>query len=63
MAFNVKKCMVMHFGANNPHYPYDMNGEILQETREERDIGKRVSCSLKPAAQCSKAAQMAGAAQ
>jgi hypothetical protein len=61
MAFNVKKCMVMHFGANNPHYPYYMNGEILQETGEERDIGVRVSSSLKPAVQCSKAAQMASA--
>jgi hypothetical protein len=59
MAFNVKKCMVMHFGANNQHYPYSMNGEKLQETSEERDIGVRVNSNLKPAAQCSKAAQTA----
>jgi hypothetical protein len=49
----------MHFGANNQHYPYYMNGESLQETREERDIAVRVSSSLKPAAQCSKASQTA----
>jgi hypothetical protein len=47
----------MHFGANNQHYPYYMNGESLQETREERDIAVRASSSLKSAAQCSTASQ------
>jgi hypothetical protein len=61
MAFNVKKCMIMHFGARNQKYSYFMNGEKLQETTEERDIGVKVSNNLKPSAQCSKAAQTAGA--
>ncbi len=51
----------MHFGANNQHYPYYINGVSLQETGEERDIGMGVSSSVKPAAQCLKAEQAAGA--
>jgi hypothetical protein len=59
MAFNIKKCMVMHFGARNQHYSYQMNGEKLQESQEERDIGVCVSSNLKLSAQCIKAAQTA----
>jgi hypothetical protein len=29
IAFNVKKCMVLHFGTSNQYYPYYMNGESL----------------------------------
>jgi ribonuclease P/MRP protein subunit RPP40 len=61
MSFNVKKCMIMHFGTKNPKHPYYMNGEKLQESQEERDIGVRVSDTLKPSAQCSRAAQTARA--
>jgi hypothetical protein len=59
MAFKVKKCMIMHFGAKNPLHQYSMNGEVLKETNEERDIGVRVSNNLKLTAQCNKAAQTA----
>jgi hypothetical protein len=43
MSFNVKKCVVMHFGHNNPKRPYYMNGEQLLTTKEERhlNIGER----------------------
>ena len=61
MEFNVKKCKVMHFGHNNPHHVYHMNGAVLEETAEEKDVGVTVSCSLKPAAHCARAARTARA--
>ena len=39
MAFNVKKCKVMHLGFNNQGQVYSMGGQALEETTEERDIG------------------------
>ena len=59
MQFNTAKCHVMHIGRNNPRNVYSMNGVQLAETTEERDIGVTVSCNLKPAQQCRKAAQTA----
>lgn len=61
MAFNTKKCKVMHIGRHNPRTPYHMGGEILETTEEERDIGVLTSCNLKPSGQCAKAANTANA--
>jgi hypothetical protein len=60
MAFNVKKCMVMHFGYRNQRNPYYMMGEELLTTTEEWDIEVLVCNYLKPTAQCAKAAKTAG---
>jgi hypothetical protein len=57
MEFNVKKCKVMHVGHNNRKHVYTMGGQQLEETEEERDIGVSVMRTLKPAAQCGKAAR------
>jgi hypothetical protein len=59
MAFNVKKCMVMHLGKRNKKHQYYMEGVNLLDTKEERDIGVIVSDTLKPSAQCAKAARTA----
>jgi hypothetical protein len=59
MAFNVAKCKVMHMGSRNPGFSYTMNNQALESTAEERDIGVIISDSLKPAAQCAKAAKTA----
>ena len=59
MAFNTKKCKVMHISPKNPRHKYKMNGEELMVTEEERDIGVTVTSNLKPRAQCSKAARTA----
>jgi hypothetical protein len=56
MQFNVAKCKVMHFGRQNPRYVYEMSGQQLEEVDSERDIGVTVSQTLKPSAQCAKAA-------
>ena len=59
MVFNVGKCKVMHMGHHNPAFSYTMNGHVLEETKEERDIGVIVSSNMKPTAQCLRAAKTA----
>jgi ribonuclease P/MRP protein subunit RPP40 len=56
MAFNVNKCKVMHVGRGNPGYQYMMDGQVLQETECERDIGVNIHHIKKPSAHCTKAA-------
>ena len=59
MAFNMKKCKVMHIGHGNPGYQYKMSNTVLETTAEERDLGVVMSATLKPKAQCTKAARTA----
>ncbi len=59
MAFNVKKCMVMHFEYRNQRNPYYMMREELLTTTEEWDFGVLVCNYLKPTAHCAKAAKTA----
>jgi hypothetical protein len=59
MQFNVSKCKVMHMGHKNPRHVYQMNGQVLEASSEERDIGVVVTENLKPSAQCAKAARTA----
>jgi hypothetical protein len=61
MAFNIKKCKVMHLGRHNPRTAYWMGDQQLEVTEVERDIGVLMNQSLKVSAQCSKAAQTANA--
>ena len=37
--FNPKKCVVMHFGRNNPNKDYSIEDQILEKTEEEKDLG------------------------
>ena len=59
MTFNVDKCKVMHFGRNNQKYQYLMNGQPLQTSDCEKDIGVLISSDLKPSLQCATAAKKA----
>jgi hypothetical protein len=38
----------MRLEHNNPSHMYQMNGQSLSETKEEKDIGVTVSANLKP---------------
>ena len=64
MKLNVNKCRVTHYGFNNPSYEYLMNGEVLIDTEEERELDVTIHKSLKPSchiAHCVKRAnQMLG---
>ena len=59
MSFNTEKCKVMHVGHNNNKFTYYMQGQALGTTDSERDLGVIVESSLKPSAQCKKAAAKA----
>jgi hypothetical protein len=47
LAFNVEKCVVMHYGSNNPKAEYKMGDLVLKETKQERDLGVHFSNDLK----------------
>ena len=46
MKFNTSKCKVIHFGRNNQHLPYQMDGIELQQSENERDLGVIVQQNL-----------------
>ena len=52
MPFNVKKCKVMHFGKENPHFTYCINGLKLEYTKAERDLAVLFAENLNVAEQC-----------
>ncbi|XP_072107366.1 uncharacterized protein [Mobula birostris] len=47
MKYNVGKCMVMHFGRKNKRADYYLNGERIQSSEMQRDLGVLVQDSLK----------------
>lgn len=55
MLFNVEKCKVMHMGYNNTKMEYEMNGTIMNEVTEEKDLGIIIQNDLKCNKQCTKA--------
>lgn len=59
MSFNVKKCKVMHIGHSNKKRDYTMEGQQLEKTLEEKDIGVYMTRDLKPSTHCGRAANMA----
>ena len=46
MSFNVDNCKIMHLGYGNMKHEYNLNGSILAETKEERDLGVLVDNEL-----------------
>ena len=54
MQFNTSKCMVMHFGNNNPNYLYHINGRLLETCSTHKDLGVTISDDLKPDEQIAK---------
>jgi len=55
MKFNVEKCKVMHLGCHNVNSDYYMNGQLLQKTKAERDLGITITDDGKVAGQCEQA--------
>ncbi|CAL4234819.1 unnamed protein product [Meganyctiphanes norvegica] len=47
MSFNVDKCKIMHLGYGNDKHEYNLNGNVLSETEEERDLGVLIDNDLK----------------
>ena len=46
MKFNASKCKVVHFGYNNPKFPYEIQGQVLENSSQERDLGVIVQPNL-----------------
>ena len=46
------KCKIILIGRNNPGYDYSMNGVILQNCTNEREIGFNMDRSLKTSTHC-----------
>ena len=59
MDFNVMKCKVVHFGRNNQNHNYTMDGQSLEASKAEKDVGVIISNDLKPSLQCAAAAKKA----
>jgi len=59
MLFNVDKCKVMHIGNNNGKAKYEMNGKILEEVIEERDLVVNMQNDMKCNSHCIKAVKTA----
>ena len=59
MQFNVSKCKVIHAGARNQGFSYQMGGRVLEEVDFEKDVGVIIHKSLRPSMQCAKAAKKA----
>ncbi len=49
----------MHLGFNNTCQEYTMDGQVLEVTSEERDIGVTMAKNMKPSIQCANAARTA----
>ena len=55
MSCNASKCVVLHFGFNNPRHKYHINNEEIQSSEEVKDLGVYFTTSMKAARQCSEA--------
>ena len=61
MSFNVGNCKTMHIGHNNPRNDYHLQGNTLDKSDLEKDLGVFVSSDLKPSAHIAKIAAKANA--
>jgi hypothetical protein len=59
MLFNSEKCRVMHIGIKNTRTEYRMDGTILEDIKEERDLGIIIQNDLKCAKHCAKVVKQA----
>ena len=47
LPFNVGKCKTLHIGRNNKHHVYKMNGNKLEQVKEQKDLGVLIDDGLK----------------
>ena len=59
LPFNLDKCKRFHIGANNTLHEYTMGGNILEQVKEEKDLGVLIDAELKFHKQTAAAVKMA----
>jgi hypothetical protein len=52
MLFNEKKCKSMHIGNGKSQYAYTVNGHIIENVEQEKDLGMIISRDMKVWGQC-----------
>ena len=59
MEFNPEKCEIIHFGRTNMNAEYRVNGRVLGNVEEQRDLEVYVRRSLKVVTQADRAVKKA----
>ncbi len=52
MPFNVNKCHILHVGARNQKFDYEMNGVKLDSVQCVKDLGASIASNIKVSQQC-----------
>ena len=47
LPFNIPKCKCLHYGKNNPNHQYYLNGSLISNCKEEKDLGITFDSTLK----------------
>src|SRR3989442_12847623 len=59
MPFNISKCKVIHVGKRTLREKYKLNDQVIEEVKEEKDLGVCITENLKPTLYCDRVSKSA----